>query len=160
MDIIDIMIRNLADGPLLLKELLAGIPNDCFKVRRIPDKWSIHEHTCHLSEVESMMYDRLLTFKNATYPAFQPFLPGTNANDEHLLEMDLNEALEHYTNQRFETIQLARSLAKEDWQKEASHPEYEHYTAKILLRHVLMHDHLHFYRIEQLWLTREAFLLG
>jgi hypothetical protein len=110
--------------------------------------------------VESMMYDRLLTFKNATYPAFQPFLPGTNANDEHLLEMDLNEALEHYTNQRFETIQLARSLAKEDWQKEASHPEYEHYTAKILLRHVLMHDHLHFYRIEQLWLTREAFLLG
>lgn len=159
MNVVNIMIRNLADAPILLKDLLKSIPEDFYKVRRIREKWTIHEHACHLSEVESMMYDRLLSFKNADYPAFQPFLPGTNVDDEHLLSMDLDEALERYTRQRFETVQLTRSFDQEVWQKEASHPEYEHYTAKILLRHMLMHDHLHLYRIEQLWLTREAFLL-
>ena len=159
MDIINTMIRNLADGPPLLKDLLSSIPEEFYKVRRIREKWTIHEHICHLSEVESMMYDRLLTLKNTDYPAFQPFLPGTNVHDGHLMDMNLDEAIYRYTTQRNDTVQLAHSLDEQDWQKEAAHPEYEHYTAKILLRHMLMHDHLHFYRIEQLWLTREAFLL-
>ena len=60
---------------------------------------------------------------------------------------------------RRKTVELARTLSPEDWRKEATQPEYEYYTAKILLRHMLMHDNLHMYRIEQLWLTREVFLL-
>lgn len=155
----DLMIRNLADGPLLLKDLLKEIPEDQYKVQRIPNKWTIHEHVCHLADIEMMMYDRLLTFKNVDYPVFQPFLPGTNVGDEHLIKENMNKALERYSEHREKMVQLARSFGPQDWIKEASHPEYEVYTPKILIRHMLMHDHLHFYRIEQLWLTREAFLL-
>jgi hypothetical protein len=75
------------------------------------------------------------------------------------MEADLDFSLQLYTELRAKTVQVARSFDQKDWAKEAYHPEYESYTAKILLRHMLMHDFLHQYRIEQLWLTREAFLL-
>ena len=154
-----IIISHLAQGPALLRDLLNSIPKERYKERRLPGRWTIHEHACHLSEVDSMMYDRLLTFKNADYPVFEPFLPGTNVGDAHLIDLDLEECLRRFEKMRGKTVELAGTLSPEDWRKEATHPEYEYYTAKILLRHMLMHDNLHMYRMEQLWLTREAFLL-
>jgi hypothetical protein len=44
------------------------------------------------------------------------------------------------------------------WQKTGIHPEYELYSLSILGRHILMHDFWHMYRIEELWLTRDAYL--
>lgn len=32
------------------------------------------------------------------------------------------------------------------------------YTPEIMLGHLVMHDQLHMYRIEELWLTRDEFL--
>ena len=154
----EIIIRQLEQGPALLRDLLDNIPEEKSKLQRMPRRWTIHEHACHLADVESMMYDRLLTFKNADYPVFEPFLPGSNADDSHLIKADIPGSLEHYARMRKKTVELARSLTPEDWRKEASHPQYECYTAKILLRHMLMHDYFHMYRIEQIWLTREAFL--
>ena len=45
-----------------------------------------------------------------------------------------------------------------DWEKTATHPEYEQYSLIILARHILMHDHWHMYRMEELWLTRDEYL--
>jgi len=42
--------------------------------------------------------------------------------------------------------------------KETSRPEYENYSLFILVRHILMHNHWHMYRMEELWLTRDAYL--
>ena len=53
---------------------------------------------------------------------------------------------------------LIRSADKSIWIKEAEHPEYHIYTPYIMLRHRLMHDHFHMYRIEELWLTNEEYL--
>ena len=44
------------------------------------------------------------------------------------------------------------------WQKTATHPEYAQYSFYILVRHILMHDHWHMYRMEELWLTRDEYL--
>lgn len=37
-------------------------------------------------------------------------------------------------------------------------PEYALYSLFILARHILMHDHGHIYRMEERWLTRDAYL--
>jgi len=155
---IDVMQRNLADAPILLKDLLRQIPPSLLKVRRHPERWSIHEHTCHLADVQPLLYDRFLTFKNADHPVFQPFLPGTNVDDSHLLTMDLQAALHTFTLERARLLDQLETFTEADWRKQASHPEYNVYTPEILLRHVLMHDYLHMYRIEELWLTREGYL--
>ena len=55
-----------------------------------------------------------------------------------------------FFNVRQKTIELAKSLTEEDWSKEAVHPEYEKYTPYIMIRHLLMHDHNHLYKIEDM----------
>ena len=155
---IQTMLRNLNDGPALLRDLLSKIPDDLHKQRRIPGKWCIHEHACHLGDVQVMLYDRFLTFKKEAAPVFKPYLPGTNISDDHLMEMDLEVALDLFETERKRLLSLLNTYREEDWQKLATHPEYHTYSAEILLRHVMMHDHFHMYRIEELWLTSDAYL--
>lgn len=159
MSAIATLLGSLSETPVILSDLISQIPENERHLQRIPGKWSIHENACHLAVVEPMMYDRLLTFKNVDYPVFQAYLPGTNVDDTPLSKMNLEESLKNFARYRAETILLARSLSEKDWKKEASHPEYKLYTAEILLRHLLLHDGLHMFRVQQLWLTKEAFLL-
>jgi hypothetical protein len=40
-------------------------------------------------------------------------------------------------------------------EKSAGHEECSEYTLYIMLRHTLTHDHVHIYRMEELWLTQD-----
>lgn len=158
MSAIPTILKGLAESPVILWDLVRQIPEPVRHEQRRPGKWTIHENACHLAVVEPMMYDRLLTFKNVDYPVFQAYLPGTNVDDTPLSGMNLEEELDAFTRCRAATIKLAQSLSDKDWKKEATHPEYDLYTAEILLRHLLLHDGIHMFRIQQLWLTKPGFL--
>lgn len=158
MDIISVFINQLEQNSWIYEDLLSEIPLEIMKKRRLGDKWSIHEHACHMAEVEHLMYDRFLTFKNVEYPVFQPFLQEKARPEIQLLDMNFKKAVRQFKEERKKTIQLIRQFEETDWKKEATHPEYQQYNAKILLRHLLMHDHFHMYRMEELWLTRDPYL--
>ncbi|MDA1119365.1 MAG: hypothetical protein O2887_02525 [Bacteroidetes bacterium] len=51
-----------------------------------------------------------------------------------------------------------KSFENDLWSKTAVHPEFNKYSHYILLRHAMMHDHFHMYRIEELWLTKDEYL--
>ncbi len=158
MDIIDILKTQLRQNLEIFQDLLTNINKEQLKTRRRPQKWSIHEHICHMAEVETATYDRFLTFKNVEYPVFQPFLQGTTRPEDHLINMKLKKAIRQYKDTRAKTLTLLNSFENQDWEKEATHPEYKICTPKILLRHLVMHDQFHLYRIEELWLTRDTYL--
>ncbi len=152
-------LNQLAENPKLLEDLLNDIPEEILKSRRIKGKWSIHEHVCHLAEAQSMMIERFRTFKTVKNPAFQPYLPGTSTTpDDYLMLMDFQESLVKIKNDRIEMISFLETFSEEDWQNQGSHPEYKAFSADIFLRHIIMHDHLHMYRIEELWLTEDEYL--
>lgn len=155
---IQTIIQNLENSPAILKDLISKIPEEGLKLRRIPGKWSIHEHACHLADVQPMLYNRFVVFKKESAPVFKPFLPGTTVSDAHLIETDLGKAMDNFDQERKKQLDLFRTFKPNDWYREATHPEYQQYTPEILLRHLLMHDHFHMYRIEELWLTKDAFL--
>jgi uncharacterized damage-inducible protein DinB len=155
---ISTFLSQMQQAPAILKDLISKIPPHLHKQRRIPNKWSIHEHACHLADVHSMMIERFQRFKNEKNPAFEPFLPGTSVSDDHLMEMNLATALEQFEKERKELIRFLESFTEDDWANTATHPEYRQYSAEIFLRHIMMHDHLHMYRIEELWLTADAYL--
>ena len=152
------LIQGLKHSPLLLRELLGQISYEERKLHRIPDKWSIHEHACHLAQAEIMIYDRFQTFKFEPKPEFHPYLPGTTVADDELIHLDFDEQLDSFTLQRSKTVELLESFEDSIWEKAAIHPQYSQYSTHILLRHTLMHDHFHMYRIEELWLTRSDYL--
>lgn len=154
---IQMLIDTLEKGPLFLENLLASIPPTLHKIRRKKGKWSIHEHTCHLPVAEQMIQDRYRRFLQEDRPHFTSYIPGETVED-HLMEENLQEALEALVKMRTETIDLLRSFPQANWIKKADHEEYTDYGAYILLRHHVMHDHFHMYRIEELWITRDQFL--
>ncbi len=156
--LIETKLQILAEAPNLLEDLLAEIPNDLLKIRRIKGKWSIHEHACHLAEAQRMIIGRFKRFKQEKNPTFVPYLPGTTVPDDNLAKMDLPEQLADFRANRQVMVDLLRSYTEADWSNEGSHPEYKQINALLWLRHVLMHDHFHMYRIEELWLTTEEYL--
>ena len=156
---IDDKLRIMESTPGILLELLSEIPANLYKIIRKPGKWCIHEHACHLYESQLMMMERFKIFKDVRNPSFTPYLPGSlQTPDSNLLVMDLHKSLEDFNTDRKELVKYLTTFTAEDWGNEGIHPEYSIYTPAIFLRHIMMHDHLHMYRIEELWLTTDDYL--
>jgi uncharacterized damage-inducible protein DinB len=154
-DIISIITK----APSLLRELISEIPENMLKEKRRPGKWSIHENACHLAEVHPMMIERFRRFKSEKKPEFKPYLPGSDTTpDDNLIDLDLAECLQRFEKDRAVLLSIVSTFSEGNWLNEAQHPEYIKFTAEIFLRHIMMHDQLHMYRIEELWLTRDEFI--
>ncbi len=150
--------ESLSKTPEILIELLNEIPSDLLKKRRIEHKWTIHEHACHIALGDKFgFHKRIVAFKNELEPKFDP-LSGESFDKTFYYEMNLNKALVEFKQLRRKTIELTNDQEPKIWNKNAIHPEYEKYTPYIMLRHLLMHDYFHIYRIEELWLTKEKYL--
>lgn len=155
---IDGVLKNLERAPGVLRGLIEEIPETFHKQNRIPGKWSIHSHACHLIAVQPMILARLNRFLKEDKPEFKPYIPEQELGEAALLQMDLNESLELFPEYREELFERVKKATPEFFSKPSHHHEYREYTPFIMLRHIMMHDYLHMYRIEELWLTRDEYL--
>lgn len=150
------LLAGLALTPKLLAELVMGIPAERLDLRRGENFWTIAEHVSHLAEVQPMLLGRLERLVAEDHPEFIPFIPTDEPSTPFRQEMAA--ALEQFATFRAKQLQLLEKLERETFAKSGSHPEYDSYTLYILTRHILMHDHWHMYRIEELWLTKDPYL--
>jgi uncharacterized damage-inducible protein DinB len=158
MNDVDAILEGLERTPTILRGLLSRIPAEDLKMRRLEGKWSIHEHACHIADVQPMIIDRFQTFIEESKPVFRPYLPGTTDIDHHLMELDLQEMLSKFDGYRAELLDMVGGFSTLQLEKKGYHLEYKEFTPHIFLRHVLMHEHSHMYRIEALWLTEDKYL--
>ena len=156
---IDLLIQGLASTPEILENLLADIPVEKLKQERIKNKWTIHEHVCHIAQAEEMIYNRFNEFNQKVTPQFNAYLPGKTVETSGFIYLDAKDELEHFKTERAKTLHLIKNFSLDMWERKACHEEYREYGAYILLRHVLMHDFFHMYRIEEMWLTKDEFLI-
>ena len=147
---IETIISALIETPRLLKELISEIDSKIYKEKIINGKWSIHEHATHIAVSDIYGFQkRLSDFKQKEKPIIEP-LSGDNFEKNFFMELDLKKSLDDFFEIRQTTIELAKAFNKNDWNKLAIHPEYKTYTPYIMLRHLLMHDHNHLYKIEDM----------
>ena len=155
-------IRDLLEGlrrtPKILSQFVQTIQKEKLDVRRGLGAWTIAEHVIHLAEVQPMLYTRFQRFINEERPEFVPYIPDADENQDSPPRIDVTEALERFARFRGEQLLLLEKADDATWAKTAIHPEYESYSFYILVRHALMHDFWHMYRIEELWLTKDAYL--
>ena len=156
-DIPDIL-EGLKRSGNILSEFLNTIPADKMNLLRGEGFWTIAEHASHLAGVQPMLLERLQRFMDEERPEFIPYIPGDGDAEDRPALMEMDVALEFFNRSRAKQIALLEDADEEDWQKTGTHPEYEQYSLYILARHILMHDHWHMYRMEELWLTRDAYL--
>ena len=72
-----------------------------------------------------------------------------------LLSVDLDQALDRYVKERASLVNRLKELSVEDWQRTAQHEAFSHYSVWIMFRHLLNHEMLHAYRIEELLLKKD-----
>jgi uncharacterized damage-inducible protein DinB len=153
------LLEELRRAPRILSEFVKIIPEDKMDLRRGEGFWTIAEHVSHLAQVQPIMLDRFQRFMKEDHPEFIPYIPGKGEEEpDTLSRMDMSAALEQFSNCRNRQLALLEGADDISWRKTATHPEYEQYSFYILARHLLMHDYWHMYRIEELWLTRDAYL--
>jgi len=147
---IDTLLKALEQTPRLLNELISEIDPKLYAREIIKRKWSIHEHATHIAVGDIYGFQkRLEGFKKYDIPRFEP-LSGESFPITFFKDLDLKKSLNDFFEIRKTTIRLATEFTENDWNKLAIHPEYKTYTPYIMLRHLLMHDHTHLYKIEDM----------
>jgi hypothetical protein len=68
--------------------------------------------------------------------------------------VDQDEALSLYVRERALVVKRLKELSAEDWQRTAEDEAFSHYSVYIMFRHLLMHEMLHAYRIDELMLKK------
>ncbi len=148
------IIDMLKNTPEILKGLVSEIPKGMLKLHRIPGKWCIHEHAVHIGAVQHMLIERLRRFMDEERPEFAAYIPGTTTDPDELKKMDMRDTLNEFEKTRKEFVGMLKNLTESQWQKEGDHTKYSAFTPYIMARHVLLHDHTHMFRIEELWLVK------
>ena len=149
------VILALENAPALVVPLVREVPREVLRRRPAPGRWSAHEHACHLADVHALFFARLRQFAEDERPRIEAFDPAAQRPDGELLEVDLDDALARFAEDRRRLVERLRALPGELWRREAEHGEYSHYSLFIMFRHLALHDCLHAYRIEELLLKKD-----
>ena len=153
------LLESLRRTPKILSQFVETIPESKLDLRRGDGFWTIAEHVSHLAQVQPMLLQRCERFANEEHPEFVPYLPeGAKDEPDTPPRMSMASALDQFTCYRTSQLLLLQGADDITWKKTATHPEYDAYSLYILTRHVLMHDHWHMYRMEELWLTKDKYL--
>jgi hypothetical protein len=84
------VLDGLQNSPLILQELVNSIPAAMLQQPRLPKIWSIHEHVCHLADVQPMLLARLHRFATEARPVFVPYFPAETDTASPLKTMRRN----------------------------------------------------------------------
>lgn len=145
----------LESAPSLLLPMVRELPEELRKRRPSPERWSVHEHACHLATVHPLYLDRLARMLAEERPELTPSEASPEERKGAFLHADLDEALERFERERRTLVARLRRLDAEQWERTGAHPEYDHYSVLTMARQLALHDGLHLYRIEELLQKRD-----
>ncbi|WP_071544479.1 DinB family protein [Pseudodesulfovibrio hydrargyri] len=142
----------------IFDDLLRSIPAEALDIKRGEGFWTLREHAAHLADVQPMGLERMRRILTEDVPQFVPFSPDQEKETEKPPLIPVDEIIANFRAGRKKQLELLKNASADDWKRTAIHPEYEQYGLFIFTRHILMHDHWHMYRMEELWLTRDEYL--
>ena len=149
------LIATLEAAPGIIIGLVREVTPQNLKRRPAPDKWSAHEHACHISIGQAVFLSRLELMLSDPLPQIKSIEPSPEQEAGSYLSVDLDEALDGYVRERALVVKRLKELSADDWQRTAEHEAFSHYSVYIMFRHLLTHEMHHGYRIEELMLKKD-----
>jgi len=149
------LISGLESAPGVIIPLIREVPQEILKRRPSPAKWSAYEHAIHLSQSDILFRDRLDLILSTPDPLIETKENSPEEEAGSMLEIDLDESLDRYVRERASLVERLKKLSPDEWQKTAVHEAFGHYSVFIMFRHVLNHEMLHAYRVEELLLKKD-----
>src|SRR5438874_1862732 len=148
------LITALATAPGVIIPLIREVPPEILKRRPSPAKWSAYEHAIHLSQSDASFRARLDLILSTSEPFIESIENSAEDEAGAMLEIDLDGSLVRYVRERAALVERLKELSPDEWQKTAEHEAFDHYSVWIMFRHLLNHEMLHAYRIEELLLKK------
>ena len=155
MSVTTILISALQTAPGVIIPLIREVPPQILKRRPNPTKWSAYEHAVHLSQSDASFRERLDLILSTPEPYIKSIENTPEDEAGALLDIDLDESLERYGVERAALVERLKRLSPDEWRKTAVHEAFDHYSVFIMFRHLLNHEMLHAYRIEELLLKKD-----
>ena len=149
------LISAMESAPGVIIPLIREVPQQILKRRPSPGKWSAYEHAIHLSQSDASFRARLELILSTPEPFIKTIENSPEDEAGAMLDLDLNESLDRYVCERSALVERLKTLSADEWQKTAVHEAFDHYSVFIMFRHVLNHEMLHAYRIEELLLKKD-----
>ena len=149
------LIAALEIAPGVIIPLIREVPPNILKRRPSPAKWSAYEHAVHLSQSDAAFRARLDLILSTPEPFIESIENSAEDEAGAMLEVDLDESLDRYVLERASLVERLKNLSPEEWYKTAVHEAFDHYSVFIMFRHLLNHEMLHAYRIEELLLKKD-----
>jgi hypothetical protein len=149
------LISALETAPGVIIPLIREVPPQILKRRPSPKKWSAYEHAIHLSQSDALFLARLDLILSTPNPVIKTIDNSPEDEAGAMLEVDLDESLDRYARERAALVERLKKLSPKEWQKSAEHEAFDHYSVWIMFRHLLNHEMLHSYRIEELLLKKD-----
>ncbi len=149
------IVAALEQAPGIVVPLVQQANPSILKRRPRSGKWSIHEHACHLAEVHPLFFQRLEQMLLEDNPTISSYDPGRDDPQDALLNINLDDALQRFKQDRGRLVERLRQLVPADWTRTAEHDEYNSYSVFTMFRHLALHDFFHAYRIEELLLRKD-----
>jgi hypothetical protein len=149
------LISALETAPSVIIPLIREVPPQILKRRPSPGKWSAYENAVHLSQSDAPFRARLDLILSTPEPFIETIENSAEDEAGAMLEVDLDESLERYVRERAALVERLKKLSADEWRKTAVHEAFDHYSVFIMFRHLLNHEMLHAYRIEELLLKKD-----
>ena len=149
-------IAGLENSAKVLKQFVETMTDDVIK-RRIKDYWTIYDHIDHLVVCQKMLLERIEAFIKEESPVIEPYNPEEKPSEE-ASKRTARQLVNEFRKLRAKQIKLIKGAKKAVWLRKGSHEEYADYGFEILVRHILLHDSYHMYRMEELWIMKEHYI--
>jgi hypothetical protein len=151
----DTYIVSLKNNVEILKAFLSHMsPEDI--MHRVKDYWTVYQHVEHLAESQRVLLDRMNLFLSEERPVIRPYGPSGKIAAASL---PIHSHVEEFEKLRNQQVALIQNAGEEVWNKSGEHPEFKIYSFDILVRHALLHDGFHMWRMEELWIKKENLIL-
>lgn len=140
------LIDVLAETPVAIQTLIAGLTEDELRQRPGADDWSIAEQIGHLWDDEILYGFRA----RAILAEDEPHLIGTNQDRWNALpKPPLSEVLAAYVALRAVNLALLRGIPAGDWERIGQHQERGRTSVRLLWETVAGHDLAHLQQLQQ-----------
>ncbi|HCV42828.1 MAG TPA: hypothetical protein DGH68_05050 [Bacteroidetes bacterium] len=122
-----------------------GVSEERRKERPAKGKWSLHELTMHLCEVQDVFLERIARMLTEDKPAIIPYSPDEARESGFHLTENFSKRLKEFEVQRTTLASLLETLTDEQWRLQGEHPEMKHYTIERAVEGLMRHEEHHLY---------------
>ncbi len=153
---IQAVLTALENAPTLLASLILAVPEPLRRRRPAPGRWSAHENLCHLTSLEPRFRAPSGAHARRRRSGSRaPLPPPPKSRTERCSAWISKRPSPPSPASGASSRARLRELPDEAWKRSARHPDYASYNVFVLARHMVVHDMLHGYRIEETLQRRE-----